>query len=75
MTDQEIVDQFARCIIGMAALPAGDPRTPSVAIASIALNQFVAMTRYAAENGLLEAPPTNGFEPEFHRKIKDNPQA
>lgn len=72
-TDQEIVDIFALLITGQAQLPQGDPRAALIAISNICLEQFVAMTRYGYEKGLLQEAPHNGFEPQFARP-EDNGQ-
>ena len=66
-TDQEIVDIFALLITGQAQLPEGDPRQALVSITTICLDQFLNMTRYGYEQGLLQEVPENGFKPQFVR--------
>lgn len=71
MTDQEIVDNFAMLITGQASLVPGDPRTAMIIIAQICLQEFVGLTKYAIEHGLVDVSPTNGFEPTFARPEDD----
>lgn len=72
MTDQDIVDDFAKLIIGQSVLIPGDPRTSLIQIATICLHEFVGMTRYAYEHGLIQnTEPAPEFEPQF-KVVKDD---
>jgi hypothetical protein len=68
-SDQEIVDAFAMLIVGAAELEENDPRLALVTIASICLNQFVLLTKFGYEKGMLQEVPENQeFQPKFVRQ-------
>lgn len=69
MDDQEIVDTYGMLVVGAAELPEGDPRNSLIAISRICFAEFVGMTRYAVENGLIETQTSdNGFQPQFGKE-------
>lgn len=63
--DQEIVNEFAKLIVGDGELQDGDPRKHLIDITKITLFEYVTQTRYAYENGLLPLPDEGQFKSKF----------